>query len=167
MRKHRHPELKNEKYVVFVDADRRYTDCSDDVCKLLGYKRWEILNKTIDDLSFDRTSVTPLFEKYVRDGLQDGEYILKHKTGKPVLIKYRSWVFADGCYAAAWSPAEKWEQLYLDTILELELDELMHKISVTLNAIKDRESSLENDSEIHQKLHDAESVLQSLMPRLL
>jgi len=166
MLEHQHPELESEKYVVFVDAARRYTDCSDAVCELLGYDRSEILNKTIDDLSFDRTSVFRLFEKYVQEGLQDGEYILKDKAGKPLLIKYRAWVFNDHCNAAAWSPAEEWEQLYLAALLELDLDALVHKINLALGAIKKRELSLNGHySEVRQKLRDANSALRKLLPR--
>jgi PAS domain-containing protein len=166
MRDHQHPEVQAEKYVVFVDSARRYTDCSDDVCQLLGYDRPEILNKTIDDLSFDRASASPLFEKYVREGLQDGEYILKDKAGEPVLIRYRAWVFTDHCHAAAWTPAEEWEQLYLAALLELNLDELVHKINLALGAIKRRELTLNGHySEIRQKLRDANSALRALLPR--
>src|ERR1700736_1894170 len=138
MREHQHPELQTEKYVVFVDAARRYTDCSKDVRDLVGYDRSEILNKTIDDLSFDKTSVSHLFEKYVREGLQEGEHILRHKTGKPVLIKYRAWVFPDNCHAATWNPAERWEQLYLDALLELKLNALRNKVNLALSAIQKR-----------------------------
>jgi hypothetical protein len=120
--------------------------------------------KTIDNLSFDKSSVSPLFEKYVREGLQDGEYILRHKAGKPVLIKYRAWVFADGCHAAAWNPAEEWEQLYLDALLELKLGELRNKLNLALNAIRKRQLTVDgNDSKLRQKLRNAESAL----PRLV
>jgi PAS domain-containing protein len=164
MRNHQHPELQAEKYVVFVNASRRYTDCSDDVCELVGYDRSEILNKTIDDLSFEKSSVSPLFEKYVREGLQNGDYILRHKTGKPVLIKYRAWVFADNCHAAAWNPAEEWEQLYLDALLELKLDELRNKVNLALSAIRKFQLTVDgNDSKVRQKLRDAESALRRLV----
>jgi hypothetical protein len=59
MREHLHPELA--KYVVFVNSARRYTDCSDDVPKLVGYDRTELLNMKIDDLSYDSLS-TPSVE---------------------------------------------------------------------------------------------------------
>ena len=67
MRDHCHPELQAAKYVVFVNSGRRYTDCSDEVCRLVGYARSEILTLNIDDLSFDKISVSPLFEKYQRE----------------------------------------------------------------------------------------------------
>jgi PAS domain-containing protein len=166
MLNHQHPELQAERYVVFVDSTRRYLDCSEGVCELLGYDRSEILTKIIDDLSFDKTSVPPLFEKYVREGLQSGEYILRHKSGAPVLISYRAWVFADRCHAAAWNPAEEWEQLYLAALLELHLDELVRKVNLALSAIKKRHSSVNgSNSGILQKLRDAESALRTLLPR--
>ena len=100
----------------------------------------------------------------MREGLQEGEYILRHKTGKPVLIKYRAWVFPDNCHAASWNPAEQWEQLYLDAIIELKLDALRNKVNLALTAIRQRKFAVNGDDpKIHQKLLDAESALRRLV----
>jgi PAS domain-containing protein len=37
-----------------VDSARRYLDCSDAVCQLIGYSRTELLEKKIDDISYHR-----------------------------------------------------------------------------------------------------------------
>ncbi len=101
-RSHAHPELQSE-YVVFANSSRRYLDCSDGVCRLLGFSRPEILDKRIDDLSY-HPDVAEIFQTYLKRGQQEGEYVLRHKNGEPVLIEYHAYVFPDGCIAAAWKP---------------------------------------------------------------
>lgn len=164
MREHFHPELQAEKYVVFVNAARLYIDCSDDVCNLVGYNRTEILSKNIDELSYNKACVPPLFEKYRREGLQNGEYILRHKNGTPVLIYYSAWVFPDGCNAAVWKPAEEWEQLYLAALIETHPIKLRDKVNLALSAIQKRQLAFGDRErpETRQKLRDALMALRML-----
>lgn len=165
MRDHYHPELEAARYVVFVNAARCYTDCSDEVSMLVGYNRLEILNMNIDDLSFDKISVSPLFEKYERKARQNGEYILRHKSGTPILIHYNAWVFDDGCRAAAWEPAEDWEQLYLAALLETHPSTLRDKANAALSAIQQRQLlfGVAESANIRQKLADAREALRTLL----
>ncbi len=102
IRNHSHPELQGE-YIIFSDAERHYLDCSDGVCKLLGYSRARILDMTIDELSYDPETVPSLFERFRDTGKLEGEHLLKSATGAPVRVTYRSYVFADGCMAAVWT----------------------------------------------------------------
>ena len=164
MRDHCHPEIQAAKYTVFVNSERRYTDCSDDVCTLVGYARSEILTMNIDDLSFDKYSVSPLFEKYQREAQQNGEFILRHKNGTPILIHYNAWVFDDGCHAAVWEPAEDWEQLYLAALLETRPSTLREKVNAALSAIQKRETSFAaaETPDARQKLSDAREALRTL-----
>jgi CheY-like chemotaxis protein len=103
LRNHSHPELQHP-YVVFVDSNRRYLDCSDAVCELLGQRRMDLMGLTIDDISYDPELVSPLFESFRKQRGQTGKYILKHKSGALVPIRYRAHVFNDGCLAACWEP---------------------------------------------------------------
>ena len=150
--------------MVFVDGDRRYVDCTNGVCELLGYSRPEILTKTIEDVSFDFDEVAPLFTTYLHSGAQEGDYILRHKTGDPVYVKYRAWVFPDGCLAATWQPAESWEQRYVAALLELRQDRLQAKIALAMNAILERQSELTSSDglETHRKLREALNNLRAL-----
>jgi PAS domain-containing protein len=43
---HAHLELQGAKFVVFADGNRRYVDCSEAACGLLGYTREKLLSKT-------------------------------------------------------------------------------------------------------------------------
>jgi PAS domain S-box-containing protein len=102
---HTHPELEADR-VVFVDATRRYVDASQKACDLIGYRRGELLGKRIDDISAaDSKEVQEKFESYVKDGAQDGVFVLKHKDGHPVPVFYKALVLPDGCLAAKWEPA--------------------------------------------------------------
>jgi PAS domain-containing protein len=117
---HAHLEVQSEKYVVFVDSDRRYLACSQGVCELLGYSESGILSKTIDQLSYFTSDVPTMFDRFVQEGALDGLYLLRHKDGQPISIRFRSWTFADGCLAAVWRPADTWQQMYHAALLELD-----------------------------------------------
>jgi PAS domain-containing protein len=108
LRSHIHPELQSE-YVIFADSSRHYLDCSDGICRLLGYSRAEILNLSIEDISYRSEDVITLFEDYRRRGKLYGEYVLRHKNGQPLRITYRSFIFPDGCMAAVWFPHKEVE----------------------------------------------------------
>ena len=119
---------------------------------------------TIDEISYGKAEVAPLFETYLRDGLQEGDFVLRHKLGVPVLIRYRAWVFADGCLAAAWQLAEDWEQRYVEALLEVRPNQLQAKVAVAAKAIRERQSALtgRDPLETHKKLRDALSNLKSI-----
>src|SRR6202140_1058193 len=162
LRGHSHAELEHE-YVIFADASRRYLDCSDGVCRLLGYTRTELIGKTIDDVSYIPEKVADLFEKFLKRGGQDGEYILRHKMGKPVLIRYHSFAFLDGCLAAVWEPISGWKQLYSGALVELDLEKLKERVESAQAAIEGRVNELtqqdERASSEWQALEDARSGL--------
>lgn len=107
IRSHSHPELDG-KYIVFADEHRRYVDVTDGVCELLGYSRSEFLKMTIDDVtaSVMRSKTAPLFQQYLADGRLQGEYVLLHRDGREIPIKYTATVFPDGCMVASWEPEE-------------------------------------------------------------
>ena len=137
LRSHSHPELERE-YVIFADSSRLYLDCSDGVCELLGYPRMELIGMSIDAVSYVPERVPSLFEKFVQRGEQNGEYILRHKTGKPVLIQYRSYAFDDGCLAAVWEPVQGWRQLYSAALVEADPVKLKERTLAAQLAIEER-----------------------------
>lgn len=102
---HAHAEIAG-KYVVFVDANRRYVEVTDDVCQLLGYSRDELLAMTIDDIAAPelRSNVSETFRQYVAAGGLEGRYCLLNKHGQRVPIHYQSKVYPDGCMVARWEP---------------------------------------------------------------
>lgn len=165
LRSHSHPELEQE-YVIFADASRRYLDCSDGVCELLGYPRMDLIGMTIEDVSYVPERVPGLFEKFVKHGEQEGEYILRHKTGKPVLIRYRSYIFSDGCIAAVWEPILGWKQLYSAALVELDPIRLKERVQAAQIAIEARilelTGNIQSEPGEWQALQDAASGLKIL-----
>jgi PAS domain-containing protein len=117
---HRHPEVEGAEFVVFADHSRKYLDCTEGVCRLLGYERSEMLARSIENVSFDDREVPTQFAEYLRRGKLDGEYVLRHKDGNPIPIRFRAFVFADGCIAAVWEPIKDWRELYLSALVEID-----------------------------------------------
>jgi len=165
MLSHAHAELAGAEYVVFADVHRRYTDCSEAVCRLLGYPRQELIRMTIDDVSYS-ADVSKRFEQFVRQGAQDGEFVLRHKNGSPVPIRYQSFVFKDGCYAASWSPITDWREPYLAALLELDAAKLKGRVEVALAAVQQQIRELNSSSAAsphdRQALRDALTALHAL-----
>jgi PAS domain-containing protein len=164
---HRHPEVEGAEFVVFTDPSRRYLDCTDGVCRLLGYDRSEMLARSIENVSFHDGEVSKLFAEYLRRGKMEGEYVLRHKDGKPIPIRYRAFVFADGCTAAVWEPIKDWRELYLSALVEIDPAKLKRKAEMAFLAVQQRMQELKGvpaspRSEQHS-LRDAALALQSLM----
>jgi PAS domain-containing protein len=164
---HRHPEVEDAEFVVFTDSSRRYVDCTEGVCRLLGYERSELLVRTIENVSFHDDEVSKLFAEYLQRGRMDGEYVLRHKSGAPVPIRYRAYVFSDGCTAAVWEPLKSWREVYLAALVEIDPAKLKRKVEVALQAVERRAQELKNSSAAPtsevQSLRDAASALKSLM----
>jgi len=164
---HRHPEVTGAEFVVFTNPSRQYVDCTEGVCRLLGYEREELLARTIDNISFHDDQISRLFMEYLQQGRMDGEYVLKHKSGTPVPIRYRAFVFPDGCLAAVWEPINDWRELYLAALVEIDPTALRRKIEIALQAIQQRTREIKNahggSQSEQQSLRDANSALHSLM----
>jgi PAS domain-containing protein len=164
---HHHPEVDGAEFAVFTDASRRYVDFTDGVCHLLGYERSELLARTIDNVSFHDNEVSRLFAEYLQRGRMDGEYVLRHKSGTPVPIRYRAFVFSDGCTAAIWDPIKNWRELYLSALVEIDPSVLRRKVEIALQAVERRVQEIKNSgippTAEQQSLRDAASALKSLL----
>jgi PAS domain S-box-containing protein len=103
--RHSHVEIAGP-YVVFVNANRRYLEVTDGVCRLLGYSRDALLRMTIDDVTAPemRLQVPETFRQYIAQGGLEGEHTLLSKDGRNIRIRYQSKVYPDGCLIARWEP---------------------------------------------------------------
>jgi hypothetical protein len=63
-----------------------------------------MLARAIENVSFHDGEVSKLFAEYLRGGKMDGEFVIRHKDGNPISIRYRAFVFDDGCTVAVWKP---------------------------------------------------------------
>lgn len=163
LQSHAHRELIGAEYIVFVNSSRRYVDCSDGVNRLLGYERQELLQKSIDDISYNDDDVKRLFNEYLDAGRLEGEYVLMSKDRTPVPIRYQSFVFGDGCLAAIWEPVDDWRKPYMAALLEVHPDKLRQKIEIALAAIQTRQSDASLTMQERQLIQDATSALRALL----
>ena len=102
----RHRELQGD-CVVIVNSKRQYIEVSKEACDLVGYTREEMLGKKIENFSIKPDSeVSSQFERFLKDRNQQGIYMLRHKNGRPIPIRFKALVLSDGCLAASWEPLE-------------------------------------------------------------
>jgi len=79
-----------------VDADRRYVQVSNAFCELVGYKSEELVGKRYDEITAPPTSDIPtIFGLFKRLGYMQGLWILVHRTGRRIVIRYEAWVRPD------------------------------------------------------------------------
>lgn len=163
---HAHPELQGAEFVVFADSSRRYVDCSEAVCTLLGYPRDEMLSKTIEDVSYNVNEVPHLFAQYLKTGAMEGEYVLRRRDKTPVPIRFKAFVLKDGCNAAIWEPIKDWREPYLAALLEMDSTKLKRKLEVAMAAIeaaRASKGSVPKPAHEQQAINDAVSALNSLL----
>jgi PAS domain S-box-containing protein len=83
-------------YTTVVDSDRRYVRVSDSFCELLGYKSEELIGKRYDEVTAPGTSDIPTtFSMFKALGRMQGFWMLVHRTGKRIMIRYEAWIRAD------------------------------------------------------------------------
>ena len=157
---HDHPEVRGSEFVVFANEERRYTDFTEAVCGLLGYSRKELLNKSVEDVSFKMDNVPQVFAEYVKQGAMQGDYVLRHKDGSAIPIHFRAVTCADGCHAAVWTPIKDWREPYLAALLETDPKRLARKVEIAKSAIDRAQSSTAAGDQ--QALRDARSALSVL-----
>jgi hypothetical protein len=126
----------------------------------------ELINMTIEDVSYRSARVSALFEQYKKQGKMDGQYVLLSKSGQPVFITYRAHAFDDGCLAAVWEPIKDWKQIYQTAMLEFDGHEIEDKLDAAQVAIEQRKRELSAAATHHpeewQEIEDALSGLRVL-----
>jgi len=98
MKSHGHPEVQG-RYFAYVDRERRYVCVSDALCQALGYDQEDLIGKRIEAITHRSEPGAPktMFQTYLREGAMQGEYVLKHRSGAPVRVRYRATTLPDGC----------------------------------------------------------------------
>jgi PAS domain-containing protein len=83
-------------YTTVVDSDRKYVWASDSFCELLGYKIEELIGKRYDEVTAANTSDIPVTSSMFKKlGYMHGLWMLVHRTGERILIRYEAWLRAD------------------------------------------------------------------------
>ena len=95
-------------YTTVVDGDRRYVEVSDSFCRLVEYRREELIGKRYDDLTAPGTNDIPtVFRLFVSQGYMQGLWVLVSRTGTRILVRYEAWVRSD-CYIQGNMELVKW-----------------------------------------------------------
>jgi PAS domain S-box-containing protein len=83
-------------YTAVVDMDRRYIEVSDSFCDLVGYQREELIGKTYDEITAPSTNDIPIvFGLFVKNGYMHGLWMLVHRRGTHILVRYEAWMRPD------------------------------------------------------------------------
>jgi PAS domain-containing protein len=83
-------------YTTLVNSDRKYVWVSDNFCELLGYKVEELVGKRYDEVTAPTTNDIPVtFSMFKKLGYMHGLWMLIHRTGERILIRYEAWLRAD------------------------------------------------------------------------
>jgi PAS domain S-box-containing protein len=84
------------KYTSVLDRNRRFVRVSDSFCELLGYQRQELIGKTYDEFTAPKTAdISTIFRLFDKLGYMQGLWMLVHRTGERILIRYESWLRSD------------------------------------------------------------------------
>lgn len=83
-------------YKTIVDSDRRYVSVSDSFCELLGYKKEELIGRRYDEFTAPTTNDIPVTSSMFKKlGYMHGLWMLIHRQGERILIRYEVWLRAD------------------------------------------------------------------------
>ena len=95
------------KYVAFVDIEGRYVEVSPGICRLLGYKREELIGRMVDDIFHEkpRTAWEDMYQQFLRQGFLHGRHVLRHKDGQAINTQYQMHFLPGGTVMAEWFPA--------------------------------------------------------------
>jgi len=79
-----------------VDKNRKYVAVSDKFCKLVGYKAEELIGTPYDHLTVPNTAdISTTYNLFTQLGYMHGLWMLAHRTGYRILIRYEAWLRPD------------------------------------------------------------------------
>ena len=86
-------------YVAVVDQSRRYVEVSSAFCKLLGYTEAELIGRPYDDFTVPGTNdIETVLKLFVQSGYMHGIWMLAHRRGTKILVRYEAFIRLDGLY---------------------------------------------------------------------
>ena len=83
-------------YTTVVDQDRKYVHVSNNFSELVGYKIEELIGTQYDHLTVPNTADIPTtYTMFSKLGYMHGLWMLNHRTGHRILIRYEAWARPD------------------------------------------------------------------------
>jgi PAS domain S-box-containing protein len=88
-------EVKAE-FITVVNSDRKFVEVSESFCRLLGYRREELIGKPYDEVTAPNTNDIPtVFRLFSEMGYMHGLWMLASRRGTHILVRYESWIRPD------------------------------------------------------------------------
>ena len=89
-------------YVAVFNDRRKFVEVSPSFCKLLGYTENEIVGRPFEDFTVPRTNNIPvLLQMLIKNGYLQGIWVLAHKSGTKLFVRYATVLRTDGLYEAS------------------------------------------------------------------
>lgn len=84
-------------FFVRADMNRRYTEVSEGFCKVLGYRRADLIGKRVDDVTAPNTNdIEVVFGLFVQMRYMHGIWIFLHRSGTTrILTRYETTLVSD------------------------------------------------------------------------
>jgi PAS domain S-box-containing protein len=83
-------------FTTVVDRDRKYVHVSRNFCELVGYRVEELIGTRYDHLTVPNSADIPTtYILFSRLGYMHGLWMLNHRTGHRILIRYEAWLRPD------------------------------------------------------------------------
>jgi PAS domain S-box len=84
-------------FVIELDEDRKCVAASDSFCKILGYRRQDLMGKTLDEITVPRTNdIAVLCDLFKKSRYMHGIWVFRNrsKTAK-IFMRYEAWLRED------------------------------------------------------------------------
>jgi PAS domain S-box-containing protein len=89
-------------YVAVFNDRRKFVEVSPSFCKLLGYAENELIGRPFEDVTVPRTNNIPiLVQMLIENGYLQGIWVLAHKRGTKLFVRFATVLRTDGLYEAA------------------------------------------------------------------
>jgi PAS domain S-box-containing protein len=83
-------------FITVVNSDRKFVEVSESFCRLLEYRREELIGKPYDDVTAPNTNDIPtVFRLFSEIGYMHGLWMLASRRGTHILVRYESWIRPD------------------------------------------------------------------------
>ena len=83
-------------YTAVVDQDRKYIHVSESFCELVGYEVRDLIGTRYDLLTALNTADIPTtYNMFSKLGYMHGLWMLVHRTGYRILVRYEAWLRPD------------------------------------------------------------------------
>jgi PAS domain S-box-containing protein len=88
-------------YVAVFNTKRKFVEVSPSFSKLLGYSQEELIGRRYDEFTARRTNhIAMTWKLLVSSGCQFGIWVLVHRTGTKLFVRYETFERGDGLFQA-------------------------------------------------------------------